>query len=98
MKPVVSIRLISAASAEIVSNVSKSNAPCMRTHNAMLRDDTNNYIERTSMEFQQTNYAPLIQLWTDFTSRSTRVRGIPPVVDGIGDRIKNNEHAGPHKS
>ena len=35
--------LISAASTEIVNKVSKTNAHRMRTHNAIPRDDTDNY-------------------------------------------------------
>ena len=32
---------------------------------------------------------PFIEPWPDFTSRSTRVRGRPPVLGGIDDRIIN---------
>ena len=59
--------LISAASAEIVSKVYKTNAPRMLNHNAMLHADTDNYTERTSLEFKQTHYVPFIQPWSDFT-------------------------------
>ena len=34
---------------------------------------------------------------SDFTNRSTRVRGRPPVVDGIDDRIINYELVGAHR-
>ena len=44
--------LISAASAEVVSKVSKTNAPRLRTCNTKPRSDTNTQAERTSLEFK----------------------------------------------
>ena len=40
--------LITAASAEVVSKVSNSNAPRICSHNAMPRNDTDNHTERAS--------------------------------------------------
>ena len=61
MKDSIFVLLISAAAAEIISKLSKTNAPRMRTDNGMPFNDPVNHTEHASLEFKHTYCVPFIK-------------------------------------